>query len=113
MTEEKKDENNKVNIDEQNWNAILRGKGEIKLNFKWTMLVILVFSLCIFIGLFVGSIQGYLWTLKPNLIWTIILSLFSIIFLVGGIIIGNIRAIIFFLLTSIFFIISIFHPLFK
>ena len=67
------EDNEKKNIDQENLKSLLRGKGEIKFNFKWTLLFIVFFAICWGIG----SLQGTFWALNLNTFWTILFFLLA------------------------------------
>ena len=106
MTEEKNKD-----IDYKNWRAIINGKGDIQLNFKWALILILFFTVLIAVAVLIGSFQGYLLTLKPNLFWTIIFSIFSFVGFVQSLVNLKIYATILFFLATIMFFTNIFHPI--
>lgn len=83
-------------------------KDEIQLNVKSIPLIIL----CIIIAVLLGNFRGYIMLLKPNFFYNIIAFIVSLIALIYCVLGTKKILVIFFLLTTIAFLVNIFHPLF-
>lgn len=89
-----------------------------KMTVKTKLILVALSIIFIIICLFLGSLEGYLWTLPVNRFWSVVLFVFAAFGLIYGV---NNRAqnktsqyIIFLLLAaSIVFFVNIFYPLLR